>query len=588
MGWNSKALISTALIVGGAILAFIGYAEMLRIPEFGLTETEVWRESILLTGGILVWPLGGPPLGVTRIHDIPLTLEIARFAMPLGVFTGAGLLFGRLFGAHIRAFLARFARNHVVVCAEGPDAWQFVADLRREHRDRFVVLDLHINRGNIHERPPVAILPAADGIDERLLLKAAVPRARAIVALGNEDMRGLETVLRAKTIAAMHRPRHMAPLMGRAAIAAVSAGEATEALFGVHNSTFSFRPISIARNTVRMLLQAHPLDRDPTVRQGGRLHVRIVGFGPLGQELALEVARGGHFIDERPPLVTIVDPAAHALFARLAQARPELSKAADFRLLASDMEDLPAWDSPTEEQLPSRTVICLKAGILGLQIAAALSQRSSAAGVETGPIFVDLAHAPVAAEVLADTGQPGLARAIFPFGDAASLFTRDVILEETLDLLAREVHEHYRENRASEREAGAAVLADLPWHDLPERFRDANRHQADHILPKLRAIGCDAVPATSAPVPAFAFQPSELAMLSRVEHRRWNAERRVAGWRFAPVRRDEAREHPSLISWDELSESERDKDVQAVQAIPAVLARAGLAIRRRSGPAETS
>jgi hypothetical protein len=539
-------------------LAFIGYAEMLRIPEFGLSETEVWRESILLTGGILVWPLGGPPLGFTRIHDIPLALEIARFAMPLGVFTGAGLLFGRLFGAHIRAFLARFARNHVVVCAEGPDAWEFVADLRREGRDRFVVLDLHVNRGNIHERPPVAILPAADGIDERLLLRAAVPRARAIVALGNEDMRGLETVLRAKAIAARHRPRHMAPLMGRAAI---------------------------ARNTVRMLLQAHPLDRDPTVSQGGRLHVRIVGFGALGQELALEVARGGHFIDERPPLVSIVDPAANTLFARLAQTRPELSKAADFRLLATDMEELPAWDDPTEGQPPSRTVICLKAGILGLQIAAALSQRSTAAGVETGPIFVDLAHAPVAAEVLADTGQPGLARPIFPFGDAASLFTRDVILEETLDMLAREVHEHYRENRASEREAGATVLADLPWHDLPERFREASRHQADHILPKLRAIGCDAVPAPE--VSAFTFRPDEIEMLARIEHRRWNAERRVAGWRFAATRRDEAREHPSLVSWESLSESERDKDREAVRAIPAILARAGFAIRRRPAAARS-
>lgn len=578
MGWNVKALISTGLIVGGAILALIGYAQLLRLPEFGLTEIEVWRESILLTAGILVWPLGGPTLGFPRIHDIPLALEIARFMIPIGVFTGAALLLGRLFGAHIRAFLARFARNHVVVCADGPDAWQFVADLRRERRDRFVVVDLHAHRGNIHERPPVPILPASDGIDEGLLLRAAVPHARAIVALGNEDMRGLETVLRAKTVAARHRPRHMAPLMGRAAISAVSAGEATEALFGAHDRTFAFHPISIARNTVRMLLRAHPLDRDPKMLRGGRLHVRIVGFGALGQELALEIARSGHFADERTPIISIVDHQAAALFARLSQTRPEFAEAAEFRPVPADTPDLAVWDDSTHEPAPTRTVICLGAELPVLQIAAALRQRSTTAGEEAAPIFVHLANTPIAAGALRAAEPKGAAPPIVPFGDATSLFTREIVLNEALDTLAREVHEHYRDNRANEGDAGGKVAADLPWDDLPESFREANRHQADHILPKLRAIGCDAL--SGSEINAFAFQLDEIETLARIEHRRWNAERRVAGWRYAAARRDEAREHPSLVSWESLSEREREKDREAVRAIPDILARAGLVIRR--------
>jgi len=43
-------------------------------------------------------------------------------------------------------------------------------------------------------------------------------------------------------------------------------------------------------------------------------------------------------------------------------------------------------------------------------------------------------------------------------------------------------------------------------------------------------------------------------------HRRWMAEKIVAGWRHAAVRDDSRRLHPSTRPYDELSEEEKQKD----------------------------
>ena len=62
--------------------------------------------------------------------------------------------------------------------------------------------------------------------------------------------------------------------------------------------------------------------------------------------------------------------------------------------------------------------------------------------------------------------------------------------------------------------------------------------------------------------------------------------RGVFSFTATPTRDDGAKVHPCLVSWDELPESEKDKDRDAVRNIPVVLAAAGLRVirKRRPGP----
>lgn len=62
-------------------------------------------------------------------------------------------------------------------------------------------------------------------------------------------------------------------------------------------------------------------------------------------------------------------------------------------------------------------------------------------------------------------------------------------------------------------------------------------------------------------------------MLAKNTHDVWSRRRLSEGWRYGPRRDDAAREHPGLVPFDELSESEKqyDRDT-AMETIKAILA----------------
>ena len=72
-------------------------------------------------------------------------------------------------------------------------------------------------------------------------------------------------------------------------------------------------------------------------------------------------------------------------------------------------------------------------------------------------------------------------------------------------------------------------------------------------------------------------------MLAKLEHDRWEAERRADGWVYGPTRDAASKRSPYLVPWEELSEDVRDLDRDAVGAIPRLLDDAGLIAVRSSG-----
>jgi len=154
-----------------------------------------------------------------------------------------------------------------------------------------------------------------------------------------------------------------------------------------------------------------------------------------------------------------------------------------------------------------------------------------------------------------------------------------VIDDDVVERIARVIHERYLAEQTGNGVAIGSSPVMVSWADLDEDLRDANRAQARDIEAKLARIACTVGPAGTDETP-FAFTATELETLAVDEHSRWSDQRRAAGWSYGPVRDDKARHHPSLVPWDRLSESERDKDRTAVAGIPSVLAAAGLRAHR--------
>jgi hypothetical protein len=148
-----------------------------------------------------------------------------------------------------------------------------------------------------------------------------------------------------------------------------------------------------------------------------------------------------------------------------------------------------------------------------------------------------------------------------------------------VERLARAIHDQYLREQEQDGIPMGATPTMTSWGTLSEDGKEANRAQARDVLAKLDRIGCG-VKATAQADVRFAFTAEELETLARHEQVRWFDQRLSAGWAYGPIRDDERKRHPSLVAWDHLSESERDKDRRAVRNIPAVLATQGLGVSR--------
>lgn len=153
--------------------------------------------------------------------------------------------------------------------------------------------------------------------------------------------------------------------------------------------------------------------------------------------------------------------------------------------------------------------------------------------------------------------------------------------ERLVERLAQAIHERYLARVATDRRSAEAA-AGVPWHELPDTYRESSRRQARDIANKLWAIGCRLVPMEGDHA-EFSLTAGEVELLARAEHDRWSAERLDAGWTYGPLRDEERRTTPYLVPYDELTEQMRDYDREAVSEIPSLVALAGLRVVRVRG-----
>ena len=118
-----------------------------------------------------------------------------------------------------------------------------------------------------------------------------------------------------------------------------------------------------------------------------------------------------------------------------------------------------------------------------------------------------------------------------------------------------------------------------PWETLLEGLKRSSYAQAEDIDRKMRLVGYEVVEAVDARA-TFEFESPEIEILAEQEHGRWNAERLKSGWVLAKERNVVELRSPYLVGWDELPEEVREWDRDAVRSIPALLASAGLGLKR--------
>jgi hypothetical protein len=152
-----------------------------------------------------------------------------------------------------------------------------------------------------------------------------------------------------------------------------------------------------------------------------------------------------------------------------------------------------------------------------------------------------------------------------------------------LEVLAQAIHQEYCDKeRAKDVKKGIAVshnAAVVPWDDLPEDLKEANRAQAADIPNKLRSLGYEIAPLHGIKPQEVRITAEQLEQASKCEHDRWMDERRQQGWVYGEPRDNAQKHHPLLVSWEDLSEEEREKDRDAVRNALLLAGHAGFELR---------
>jgi serine phosphatase RsbU (regulator of sigma subunit) len=160
------------------------------------------------------------------------------------------------------------------------------------------------------------------------------------------------------------------------------------------------------------------------------------------------------------------------------------------------------------------------------------------------------------------------------------------INEKMVLKFARAIHSRYlREIR--KRDPGSKKISYMSWihnsgdiknknlgdfDDLPEDIKHSNLDNAFHIPAKLLSIGYKVRQTGKGFKPAsLHLTEDEVETMARVEHIRWCWDKILHGWVYGKVKDDRKRTHSSIIPYEDLSESEKEKDRELVRLIPALL-----------------
>lgn len=168
-----------------------------------------------------------------------------------------------------------------------------------------------------------------------------------------------------------------------------------------------------------------------------------------------------------------------------------------------------------------------------------------------------------------------------------ALVQQIVLTPEILERLAAAAHDIYCETKKAEgfilgpeksAEKKTSPLL-VPYADLPEWAKEANRVSVRTVPRKLAAAGYVMIPARSNQ-PALEFPGADLEALARLEHDLWLEAKTAAGFKPGKPTAEDPKRNECLVDWGKLDEKTKDIDRNLVKGIPRILARAGYAIER--------
>ena len=536
-----------------------------------------WPLVIFLVGGaalLVVIGLGALALGIPDIKDN--LFDYAQGLGSLGIL-GSINIYWKEITQKYHLLKLQNTTGHIVVCGLGEKGRQLI-DLHLESavdKKRVAVIESKKDHPDIPgcwERGVVVI--TGDATDKSVLDIANAGRAGAIFAVTGDDTVNIEIAHEAHRLAtALHATGESVKLRCHSHVIADSVREvfSEHELFRKDFKYFDASMFSVFDSAARYLFEKFPPDRYARIHNvtGDTLHLRVIGFGKMGQALVKQVARIGHYHEWKRLEITITDEnicqkAAAFLGLYGDGGTPSSFVVKDISLVFDDTppETLSALSGNQPTNIPS--LICIALDNDALAVALAMRVRM-VMGSDDIPIVACL-NTPLAEMMTGKEFVSVSSKNIHTF-NIFDLGCRLRIHEDfELDLLAQHAHNTFL---PIPEKRNPGKRSHRIWDKLPEDLKNSNRSQADHISIKLRAIGVDTD--ACAELVYLQIGKSLRKQIAETEHRRWCATLQMDGWSHAEMSDDARKKHDCLIPFHKLSITQKKKDFSVLKTLPALV-----------------
>lgn len=581
-GWFSFWGVIVAISLVAFFLGIVGFSKNLKDSEPG-TQYSVLS---MLFYSIKLFTLDSS----IRPEPIGWELETARwlafFAATATVTQGVGMLFTKQW---IR-FKLNNLRCHQIVCGFGRRGRGIVRELLAA-KERVLIVDLEVSPEETDQLEAAgSFVIKADARLPAVLTASGAERAAGMFVVCGGD--ACSATVAAETMRLKSRARdtnqqyqiHLFAHVGDPQVFnLLRAVEATE-----HCHRFvELKRIDLNLAAARIHLRNHPIDYK-RIGVDSQLGVVVIfaGWSVESEALLLQVARLCHLANGKQAVVRIISRDAEAIIGKLLFRYPQIKNIIEVSSDACDPSSAIGRDTIRHYLTePDRLfTIFVAMSDDNVTLATGMGIKAAILGNDS-PIFLILSALAGLDQILEqDSAKPK----IRAFGASSEAWKVAEMRQERIDDLARKLHMNYLELREkSRREADPSTWrakpADKPWDELPEIYRADNRHSADHLEVKLRAMDCELVESESVRGRALAdFSVEEIEVMSKMEHARWNASKWLDGWVYGEKRDDSIKAHDNLVPYDLLSEGIKDYDRDTVRKLPVELARHGLLIVRKN------
>jgi len=573
------------IAVTAFLLGVFGFSQYLSANSgYGTRPVDLVYDSLQL------FVLGAAPL--QNATNLPVPLEIARFAAPAVTVYLIFLAVKALFADSLMQARIRLTRRHSILCGPLDTVEQLAGQIRRESGGKVVVIAAGATRRSLGRG---LLYMTGDPRQRRILERAGFARARELITVGPDSVLNAEVAIAAHAI---NRAK-------RAAVTCYAEAQKDELFRAVVGQKVG--PGEVHRldtfnrhdRTARALLDHLP----PVLPPDPRSAVLVIGYRGLGEVLVDHLVRFWSAGNELPgPVLHVCVMDADAPVEAVQRRHADSGG----RVAITARRYDPAWLTTIDDLLvpaadgakcvPGRIYVCLDDDAAGIAVGDAalrLIEGHESTIVVAVPYSSVLGYA-VGADGRAEPTsglrsdrEPGGSPAARAIGAARlqlvsvvrTVYSIAAMRTGGNEQLAMTIHETYRAYMANQGAPAGSSESIRPWDQLPEYFKHSNREQAWDIGRKLAMIGLSAVPGRGANG-HLALTDEQVEMLAKVEHVRWVNERTAKGWRYDPVRDNARKLHPNIVDWADLSEESREKDRSAVRAIPTHLASAGLRLIR--------